>query len=84
MPTADDTIRAMEVNLMRMQRYQDWTIRCTSDPEHLEAELDYPPFFRFWQTDSIEDAKTVQRHFVAKGMQSEDDAGRTPLYVALY
>lgn len=84
MPNADKTIRAVELNLARMHRYQDWTIGVCADPEPLEVDLEYPAFFRHWETDSEADARATKAYFLEKGMASAKDSGADPRYVYIY
>jgi len=83
-PNTQETIAAIEVNLARMHRYPDWTIGVTSDPHHLETDLEYPAFFRYWEVYTAEQARKVRDHFVERGMQCGNDSGRGPANVYIY
>jgi hypothetical protein len=80
----ESLIAAIERNLVRMQRYSEWSIGLATDPDHRQRELEYPSFWRFWHPETVESARHVMAYFVDKGMKPDGEHGRNPTYVYLF
>lgn len=84
MPSDIETIGAIERNLAGMQSYGFWTVGLTPTPDMRERDLDYPSFWRFWETDTPQQAGAVRNYFLHKGMRDDGEHGEGARYVYLY
>jgi hypothetical protein len=76
--------KAMERNLEGMQAFASWTIGLAQEPDARERDLDYPAFWRFWNTDTHDQAVSVKSYFLEKGMRDDGEHGRHPTHVYLF
>jgi len=83
-PSDIEVIRAMEHNLAGMQAFDSWTIGLARNPDAREVEMDYPAFWRYWETDTPEQAASVKSYFLHKGMRDDDSHGGSPRAVYLF
>jgi hypothetical protein len=83
-PSDVEVIRAIEHNLTGMQACEFWTIGLARNPYAREAEIDYPAFWRHWETDTPEQAASVKSYFLHKGMRDDGSHGDSPLAVYLF
>jgi len=75
MPSDEELITAIERNLERMHGYAQWHIGTTDRPGRIEAQRQFPGFWRSWAADSEEEAGHVMAHFVERGMEPDPDRG---------
>ena len=77
----ESIIRAIE---NKVQKYLDWTVGITDNPERRKDEHNNPKDWIHWWADSESIARDVEKHFLDKGMKGSSGGGNNPNYVYIF
>ena len=82
----DEIIQKIEdrVNSAKRKDYTIWTVGITDDLERRKKEHGNPKYWEDWEADTEEITRSVEKHFLAKGMKGDDGGGKTPNYVYIF
>ncbi len=76
-----EIIRAIE---KIVSNYAAWTIGVTDDPIRRKIQHNSPACWRDWEADTEEIARTVEKHFLDKGMKGGGGGGDHHNYVYIF
>ncbi len=65
-------------------KYSSWYIGVTDNLERRKDEHGDPPNWDEWVADSEDDARSIERHFVDKGMNGDTGGGKNPDKVYIF
>lgn len=64
--------------------YSIWTIGVTDEPDRRKTQHDNPKHWKQWNADSEDDARSIEKHFVEKGMKGDTGGGGSADYVYIF
>ena len=64
--------------------YRMWHIGITDNPDERKSGHGNPPGWTVWKADSENDARSIEKNFLDKGMQGGDGGGKTPDHVYIF
>jgi len=65
-------------------RYPAWTIGITDDLDRRRKEHGSPSIWHHWDADSQQIARSVEAHFLGKGMKGDTGGGGRADYVYIF
>jgi len=66
------------------KKYSVWTVGITNDTERRKDEHGNPKYWLDWYAESENDVRTIEKHFLDKGMKGDTGGGNTPDYVYIF
>lgn len=65
-------------------RYSSWTIGVTDNPNTRRSQHGNPKHWHHWRADTHGIARSVEKHFIDKGMNGAGGGPGTPNYVYIF
>ncbi|MFH1224853.1 MAG: hypothetical protein V1676_03540 [Candidatus Diapherotrites archaeon] len=84
-----EIIKAIEGRVMAAEskNYSIWTVGITNNPGRRKNEHESEKNVRHWndwKADSENEARDIEKYFLAKGMKGEAGGGENPTYVYIF
>lgn len=73
-----------EIEDIVSNEYSKWYIGITEHPTDRKNDHGNPPTWRQWNADTESNARSIEKHFLDKGMKGDTGGGTTPTYVYIY
>ena len=67
-----------------VNHYPTWTIGVTDDPDRRRVEHGSPPTWRQWDANTEQEARSVEAHFIARGMKGGAGGPGRAAYVYVF
>ncbi len=68
----------------KVTTYSSWQIGITDDLQRRKGEHDNPEHWRSWIADSEDDARSIEKYFLDKGMKGDIGGGISPNKVYIF
>ena len=68
----------------KVYTYSIWTIGITDDQSRRRGEHGNPAVWHYWDAETETAARSIEKHFLDKGMKGASGGGTYPHYVYIY
>ncbi len=81
-----EIIEAIDKRVMKAKKkdYSIWTIGITNNPERRKEEHENPKYWMDWKADGEQDTRSIEKHFLDKGMKGDTGGGENPTFVYIF
>ena len=64
--------------------YSNWYVGITNNPDRRDSEHGKRSVWKYWKADSVNDARSIEKYFLDKGMLGGTGGGTKPIYIYIY